>query len=395
MITNVLQRNKDLFLSTYKRIPIEIVYGDGVHLFDKSGERYLDMFSGLGVNALGYSFPKIVEVVSRQIGKFGHLSNNYLSDIQIEFTEKLLLYSGMSKAFLTNSGAEAIEGAVKLIRLKYGPDKKIFSLSKSFHGRTYAAMTLTGNSKYKSGFEPLVNNIEQIDFNDVADLRNKISENTCAIFLEFLQGEGGINEVSLDFVNTLSDLKNKFDFLVVSDGIQCGTGRTGKPYSHSHYNIEPDIIVTAKAIGGGLPLGAILVKEELADIFPLGKHGSTFGGNPVCCAAGKVVLEEVYENGLMDYANDTGIYFKSQLENMKTRYSDSICEVRGRGLMIGVELKYAGVKLVEDLFRGKILSNCTAENVIRILPPLIINKNEIDYFLYNFEELIKIGQYGN
>jgi acetylornithine/N-succinyldiaminopimelate aminotransferase len=394
MLQELLNQDKQFFLQTYNRIPLEISHGEGVHLFDKKGTKYLDMFSGLGVNALGYSHPRIIEAVLNQVRKFAHLSNNYLTEIQIEFAEKLLKYSDKSKLFLTNSGTEAVEAAVKLIRLKYGAQKNIYSLTNSFHGRTYAAMTLTGKEKYKKGFEPLVNNIFQIDFNSTKDLLNKLDDSTAAVFIEFLQGEGGINEVSIEFVSELKKLKEKYGFLIVSDGIQCGTGRTGKAYAHSHYDILPDIIVTAKAIGGGLPIGAMMVSDELSDIFTIGKHGTTFGGNPISCAAGKVVLEEVYENGLIENVILLGNYFKAELSLLKTRYPNSIIDIRGRGLMLGIEMSFPCSQVVKDLFSKLILSNCTNDNVIRLLPPLIISKSEIDFFLYSFEQLLKTNNYG-
>ncbi len=321
---------------------------------------------------------------------FGHLSNNYITDVQIEFAELLLKHSNMSKVFLSNSGTEAIEGAIKLIRKKYGPDKKIYSLTNSFHGRTYGAMSLTARSKYRKGFEPLLPNIEHINFNDVNDLQNKIDGNTAGIFIEFIQGEGGINVVSQEFADKIKELRNKFDFLIVADGIQCGIGRTGLPFSHNHLNINPDIIVSAKAIGGGLPLGAILISSELENVFEVGKHGTTFGGNPVSCAAGKVVLEEVFENGLMNQAAELGKYLIEQLIELKKMYPNDIKEVRGKGFMVGVDLYYNGNKIVERMRERKVLANCTNETVIRLLPPLIITKNDIDFFLYNFHETLKL-----
>ncbi len=389
MAQNIFEKEKEFFLHTYNRIPIEIKSAQGVHLIDKNGNRYLDFFSGLGVNALGYAHPKIVKAVSEQIVKFAHLSNNYITDIQIEFTELLLKHSKMSKVFLSNSGTESVEGAIKLIRKKYGPDKKIFSLTNSFHGRTYGAMSLTARAKYKKGFEPLLPNIEQINFNDTNDLQNKIDENTAGIFIEFIQGEGGINVVSHEFTDKLKELRNKFDFLIVADSIQCGIGRTGLPFSHNHLNVNPDIIVSAKAIGGGLPLGAILVSEELKEVIEVGKHGTTFGGNPVSCAAGKVVLVEVFENGLMNHVAELGKYLIEQLNELKKMFPEDIKEIRGKGFMVGIDLYYAGNKTVQKLREKKVLANCTNETVIRLLPPLIISKNDIDFFLYNFHETLK------
>ena len=389
MTQNIFEKEKELFIHTYNRIPIEIKFGQGVHLIDKNGNKYLDFFSGLGVNALGYAHPKIVEAVSNQIAKFGHLSNNYISEIQIEFAELLLKHSKMSKVFLSNSGTESIEGAIKLIRKKYGPNKKIYSLTNSFHGRTYGAMSLTARMKYRKGFEPLLPNIDQINFNDVDDLNNKVDADTAGIFIEFIQGEGGINVVSQNYISRLNELKSKFDFLIVSDEIQCGIGRTGLPFSHDHFSVKPDIIVSAKAIGGGLPLGAILISSELETVFEVGKHGTTFGGNPISCAAGKVVLEEVFENGLMEQVAEHGIYLIEQLNELQKIFPNDIKEIRGKGLMVGIDLFYNGNKIVENLRERRVLANCTNETVIRLLPPLIITKNDIDFFLYNFHETLK------
>ncbi len=385
----ILNLEKELFLHTYNRLPIEISHGSGVNLIDKEGNRYLDFFSGLAVNALGYSHPKIVQAVCTQIQKFAHLSNNYITDVQIEFTELLLKYSGMSKAFLTNSGTESVEGTLKLLRKHYGPDKTIYSLTGSFHGRTYGAVTLTGKEKYTNGFAPLLPGIDHINFNNVSDLTRKIGKNTAAVFVEFIQGEGGINVVSEEFAQELINLRNEFDFAIVSDEIQSGIGRTGKPFACNHHNIKPDIIVSAKAIGGGLPLGAILVSEKFDNVFTPGIHGTTFGGNPVCCAAGKVVLEEVFENGLMDKVYELGNYLSNQLGEIKLMFPEDINEIRGKGFMQGIELNYPGNDIVKKMRERKVLTNCTNNTVLRLLPPLISEKNDIDFFLYNLHEVMK------
>lgn len=387
-MSSVFEREKELFLPTYSRIPIEVERGEGVFIIDKKGDRYLDFFSGLAVNALGYAHPKVVKAVIEQVSKFAHLSNNYIADIQIEFTEKLLKYSKMDKAFLANSGTEAMEGTLKLIRLKQGPDKKIFSLTNSFHGRTYGALTLTGRDKYKKGFEPLLPNIAHIEFNDVADLEAKIDVNTAAIIFEFIQGEGGINEVSSEFINKVLELKKKYNFILVADAIQDGIGRSGKAFVHEYHNLRPDILVTAKAIGGGLPLGAFLTTNEFKDVFTVGKHGTTYGGNPVCCAAGKVVLEEVFENGLLESVNTLGNYFIGCLNSLKVQYPAKIKEVRGRGFMIGIDLHYDGLETVKKLRGEKVLINCTNNSVLRILPPLIATKENIDFFLEKFKLIL-------
>lgn len=390
MNLNIFDREKEIFLPVYNRIPLEISHGEGVYLFDKNGNRYQDLFAGLAVNALGYAHPKIVQAVSSQIAKFGHISNRFITDVQIELGELLLKYSGMSKVFLSNSGTEATEGALKIIRKKEGPDKKIFSLTQSFHGRTYGALSLTYREKYKKGFEPLLPNIYQIHFNDVKDLKKQVDESTAAVFLEFIQGEGGINIVSEEFASVLFELRDKYHFSVVADEIQSGIGRTGKPFAFNHFNVLPDIIIAAKAIGGGLPLGAILTSSKLDNVLKADLHGTTFGGNPVSCAAGNVVLHEVFENGIMENAAELGKYFIENLKKLAGKLPGHIKEVRGKGFMIGIELQYAGQDIVNKILEKKILINCTNQNVLRILPPLIITKKEIDYFLVNLEESFRI-----
>ena len=389
MNTDLFQKEKEYFIHTYNRIPVDLAYGEGVHLFDKKGNRYLDFFSGLGVNALGYSHPGIIKAVSDQISKFGHLSNYFVTDIQVEFSEKLLKYSKMSKVFLSNSGTEAVEAAIKLIRKKFGPDKKIFSLSNAFHGRTYGALSLTANDNYRIPFLPLLPNIHQIAFNNIQDLITNIGKDTAAVFVEFIQGEGGINMVSEEFVNELNTLRNKYEFILVSDCIQCGIGRTGKAFSHDYYDVAPDIILSAKAIGGGLPLGALLVNDALSEEFAPGDHGTTFGGNPVSCAAGNVVLTEVFERGLVNNVENNGDYLIGQLLELKDMYPAHIKEVRGRGFMIGVDFNSECANIVAKLRDRKIFSNCTNKTVLRLLPPLIMEKNDIDFFLYNLHESIK------
>lgn len=389
MNTNLFEKEKEYFIHTYKRIPVDISYGEGVYLYDKQGNRYLDLFSGLGVNALGYAHPGIVKAVSDQISKYAHLSNYFVTDIQVEFSEKLLKCSRMSKVFLSNSGTEAVEAAIKLIRKKYGPDKRIFSLTNAFHGRTYGALSLTANTKYRAPFLPLLPNIYQLEFNSLDDLKKNLGPDTAAVFVEFIQGEGGINLVSEEFIKELKILKEKYNFILVSDCVQSGIGRTGKAFAHDYYDISPDIILAAKAIGGGLPLGAMLVNDTLAEEFAPGDHGTTFGGNSVCCAAGNVVLTEVFEHGLVDEVKKNGAYFIDQLIVLRDMYPGHIKEVRGRGYMIGIDFKYECTNIVEKLRNRRIFANCTNNTVLRLLPPLILEKNDIDFFLYNLQEIIK------
>lgn len=384
----LLEKDKETFLTTYRRIPLDIAYGKGVHLYTKSGEKYLDFFSGLGVHALGHSHPKIIKAINSQINNFSHISNYFLTPIQIEFTELLLKHSGMKRAFLTNSGTETVEAALKLLRKKFGPDKKIFSLSNSFHGRTYGALSLTANENYRNSFVPLLPGIYQMNFNSVEDLKKNIDKNTAAIFLEFVQGEGGINLVSQEFIDCLKDLRNKYDFAIVADEIQSGIGRTGKGFSFEHFDLKPDIIVSAKAIGGGLPLGALLVSDEYIEVFNQGDHGTTFGGNPVACAAGKVVLEEVFNKNIIKSVAKLGEFLINELNKLKELVPGKIKEIRGKGFMIGIEINVSGKDIEDKMLKQNILINLTNKNTIRLLPPLTTTKTEIDFFLEHFYKTI-------
>ena len=385
----LLEREKKYFLNTYSRIPLDITHGEGAYLYTSDVEKYLDFFSGLGVNALGHSHPKIVKAINEQVEKFSHLSNYYITEIQIEFVELLLKHSGMEKVFLTNSGAEAVEVALKLLRKKYGPDRKIFSLTNSFHGRTYGALSLTAREKYRESFKPLLPGIYQLNFNNLDDLKQNVDETTAAIFLEFIQGEGGINFLSQEYINLLKDLRDKYGFAIVADEIQSGIGRTGKGFAFEHFNIIPDIIICAKAIGGGLPLGALLTSGDYADIFIPGDHGTTFGGNPVACAAGTIVLDEVFENDLVSSVANYGEYLIQKLSEFKDLNLSKIKEVRGKGFMIGIEISGSGKEVVDQMRERNILINSTNENTIRLLPPLIATKTEIDIFLENFYKVME------
>ncbi len=381
-----------VILNTYRRIPLEIVKGDGVHLITKDGKRYLDFFSGLAVNALGYNHPKITGAINNQLSRYVHLSNYYINDPQVQLAELLVKYSYLAGVFFTNSGTEAVEAAIKLIRKAFGPEKNILSLTDSFHGRTYGALSLTGRPKYREPFLPLLPKINQIKFNDVKDLKEKTDNNTAAVFLEFIQGEGGINLLSNQFVSTLIDLKSKYNFAIIADEVQSGLGRTGKPFSFNYYNINPDIVITAKSLGGGLPLGAMITNKNYSNVFSFGDHGSTFGGNPVACAAGVAVIEEIFENKLYEDVYKLGNYFLSELELLRQKFPAKIAEVRGRGFMIGVEMNINCIRIVEALRIRRVLVNCTSQKVIRILPPLITVKEEIDFFLYTFDEVLREHQ---
>ncbi|MFI5236363.1 MAG: aspartate aminotransferase family protein [Ignavibacteriales bacterium] len=389
-LSHIFIGEKEVFLQTYNRLPLEISHGKGVHLFSKDGQRYLDFFSGLGVNVLGYGNEKLIRAIEDQSNKFIHLSNYYITNSQAELARRLIKYSGLSKVFFTNSGTEAVEASIKLIRKIFGPDKKIISFSNSFHGRTYGSLSLTWNEKYKKNFAPLLSNIIFSEFNDVNTIEKIADENTAAVFIEFIQGEGGINVASEKFVEKINSLRKKLGFVLVADEIQSGIGRTGKPFAFNRYKIIPDLLLVAKAIGGGLPLGALITSDKYSNVFQPGDHGSTFGGNPVACSAGLVVLDEVFENGLMDNALNLGEYFKSELTSLQSICPDKIIDVRGSGFMLGVQISDSCKSLVTAFQENKILVNCTNQNVLRILPPLIANKENIDFFLKVFKEVLTI-----
>ena len=388
---DTLEREAQYFFHTYKRIPLEIEKGEGVYLFTRDGKRYLDMFSGLAVNALGYGHPGIIKAIEEQSRRYIHLSNYYLQEPQLRLAELLVKYSGCDKVFFCNSGTEAIEGAIKVAR-RWGSQngkKEIISFSNAFHGRTMGALSMMDRPKYREGYEPFLENFRIVEFNNPGALREAVGATTAAVVLEFIQGEGGICPVSPEFADELRALKAKFGFLLIADEIQSGIGRTGKFFGFQHYNNSPDIVVVAKPLGGGLPLGAILGSAPLAKVLEPGVHGTTFGGNPVACAAGIVVLHEIMENGVMDNAATMGSILKAKLRELKKEFPSIIKEVRGYGLMLGMELAREGDSIVTALREKGILLNCTNQNVLRFLPPLIISEQHIDETVTVLREILR------
>lgn len=377
---DIIERESKVFFHTYKRIPLEIERGEGVYVFGKDGKKYLDMFAGLAVNALGYNHRGIIEAIERQIHRYIHLSNYYLQDTQIGLAERLVEATGYSKVFLSNSGTEVIEGALKIAR-KWGKEKKkstIVSFSNAFHGRTMGALSSMDRIKYRNGYEPFLPGFVSIPFNDPDALRKIVNNDTLAVMLEFIQGEGGINIAGNDFVEEMYRLQQQYGFLVIADEIQAGLGRTGKFFSFQHYTIQPDIVTVAKPLGGGLPLGAILGSERMAKVLDYGVHGTTFGGNPVACAAGIVVLNELTTGDLIQNVVKVGEYLFAQLKQLQQEFPSLIVNVRGKGLMIGVELSREGDSIVEQMRNEGVLINCTNQTVLRFLPPLIIQAGHVD-----------------
>ncbi|MBA4312454.1 MAG: aspartate aminotransferase family protein [Chlorobiaceae bacterium] len=386
-----MDKNKvNYFFATYNRFPIHIDYGDGVYLFDIEGKKYLDFFGGLAVNSLGYNDADIRRAITDQIDKYIHLSNYFIQEPQQQLAKLLATHTGYKKVFFTNSGTEAIEGAIKITR-KWGiPSGKseIIAFSNSFHGRTLGALSLMDRNKYRDGFGPFLPNCKIIPFNDPIVLEKTIDENTAAVFLEFLQGESGIIPATEKFIVTLKQLQNKYKFLIVADEIQSGIGRTGKLFFFEHFDINPDIVVVAKALGGGLPLGAILGNNSVADILTPGTHGSTFGGNPVACAAGVAVLNKIINERIMENAERIGKYLFHHLHELQKKYPAIIKYVRGTGCMIGIELDRECTSIVTTMREQGILINCTNTNVIRLLPPLIIKEEHVDHFIKELKQIL-------
>jgi predicted acetylornithine/succinylornithine family transaminase len=377
----IIEQEQNDFIQVYNRLPIVIDRAEGIKVWDKNGRVYLDFLAGIAVDVLGHSHPKIIEAIEKQAKRYLHTSNYLYQDIQIEFVKKLKKMSGFNKVFLSNSGTESIEGAIKLVR-KWGNQHnkdEIISFTGGFHGRTYGALSMMDKPLYKNNFGPFLDGFKILPYNSISDLKSNINEKTSGVFLEFIQGEGGVVPANQDFIDILFELKNKYNFLIVADEIQSGMGRTGKFFAFEHYNVEPDIATSSKGLGGGLPLGAILVRDYLKDVFQKSEHGSTFGGNPLACATGLASLIEI-ENNLMDNTKIQGGYFINKLKGIASNFPKFISNVQGKGLMIGLKLTFPAKDLVNKLLDYGIISNATNQNVLRIVPPLIINKQDIDEF---------------
>jgi len=368
------------FFPTYKRLPLEIARGEGVHLIAADGTRYLDMFAGLAVNDLGYGHAKVLDAIREQSQRYIHLSNYFLQEPQIRLAEVLCRQSGFPRVFFANSGTEAIEGALKIAR-KWGSTrgkKSLLGFSNAFHGRTMGALSIMDKQKYREGFEPFLEHCRSISFNEPGAIRGAVDAGTAAVVLECIQGEGGVRPVTQEFADTIGDLQKQFGFLLIADEIQSGAGRTGTFFAFQHFGLRPDIVTMAKPIGGGLPLGAILGGPAVKDVLQPGMHGTTFGGNPVACAAGIAVLTEIEERGLMKNAEKMGGALKSGFETLMKEFPSLIREVRGKGLMLGIDLQRDGDPVVDAMRERRILINCTDRTVLRFLPPLIIGREHVD-----------------
>lgn len=362
-------------MNNYARLPVKFVRGKGVLLYDEKGREYLDFISGIGVNSLGHSHPRLIEVIKSLSEKIIHVSNLFENPWQEELAEKLVKeFHTSAKVFFCNSGTESVEAALKLAR-KYWKDKgenkwKFISFEKSFHGRTYGSLSATGQPKLHIGFEPLVSGFSYAKLNDIDSVYKLIDDETAGIIIEVIQGEGGINEASKEFLEELQNLVEDKNTLLIIDEVQTGIGRTGKFFAYQHFGLTPHIITLAKGLGGGVPIGAVLAVDEIAESFTPGSHGSTFGGNPLACSVASVVVDEVKK--ILPHVEEVGRYFKEKLISLNKG------KVKGRGLMLGLETGMECKEIVLKALENGLVINCTADKVLRFLPPLIVEKDHVD-----------------
>lgn len=382
-------------MNTYQRPPLVFTHGKGCYLYDERGREYLDFLGGIAVNALGYAHPRLVRVIRRQAQQMVHVSNLFHNPFQGPLAKKLAAWSGLDRVFFTNSGTEAIEGALKLARAHARqasggsvPKTRILALENSFHGRTFGALSITATAKYREPFEPLVPGVEFVRFNDVADLEARFDASVCALVVETIQGEGGIHPVSEAFWRRACALCAGYDAALIADEIQCGLGRTGRPFAYQKFALPPDIAVVAKPLAGGLPLGAILASEKFAAAFTPGVHGTTFGGGPLVCAVALEFLSTVEEEDLLENVRERGAELRASLERLAARF-DFVREVRGEGLMLGMELAVDGKPYVKQALQRSLVINCAHDCTLRLLPPFILRQKHIREFLAKMEIVLE------
>lgn len=389
-LNEVFESYKEYILPTYTKTPLVFVKGKGSNLWDIHNKQYLDFFPGWGVGSLGHCHPKVMQAVRDQVSKLIFIPNNYYHIPQAKLAREIIYWSFAGKVFFCNSGAEANEGAIKLSR-KFGNGRfEIITFENSFHGRTMAALSATGQKKYQAGFEPLVQGFKTVKFNDINAVRSALTDKTVAIMLELIQGEGGINVATADFVRQLRQLCDEKNLLLIIDEVQTGLGRTAKMFAFQHYGIMPDIMTLAKALGGGLPIGVMVVSKRIADILGPGMHASTFGGSPLVCRAALAVFGAIQKDKLLKNAQNMGEYLFERLNALKNKYP-VIKEVRGKGLMAGVELDIEGKAIVQACMDKGLLINCTHDKVLRIMPALTVTKGQINKAIKVLEEALKQG----
>jgi len=388
----LINDSDNYLFSTYKRYPIVLIRGEGSRVWDQDGKEYLDFVSGIAVCNLGHCHPKIVDAITKQARTLIHVSNLYHIKPQIELARLLVESSFADKVFFCNSGAEANEGAIKLARKymrdTYGKERsEIIVMDNSFHGRTLATLTATGQEKFKAGFDPLMPGFKHVPFNDIEAVSQAVTDKTGAILVEPIQGEGGVNCPSDNYLPELRALCDEKKILLILDEVQVGMGRTGRLFAYEHYGITPDIMTLAKALAGGLPIGALLARKEVAASFTPGTHASTFGGNPLVTAAAIASLTTINNSSFLEHCRTMGNYLMDQLNRLKKK-NPSIREVRGKGLLVGMELDQPAADIVDKCLEKGLLINCVQEKVLRFLPPLTITKKEIDQAVSTLEEVL-------
>lgn len=378
----IIEETEKYYLPVFGRYPMVMELGQGCRVWDNEGNEYVDAFAGIAVNSLGYNHPVLVKAISEQAAKLMHCSNLYYTEIQAKALRMVAEATGMDRIFFANCGAEGNEGAMKLAR-KYGVSKaptkyKIISADESFHGRTFDTLAATGHDYYHVGYGPLSPGHVLVPYGDIKALEAQMDDDVCAVLLEPIQGEGGVHVPSDEYLQQVRALCDKHDALLIFDEVQTGVARTGKWFAYMHSGVKPDILTFAKGIGGGFPVAGFAVPERLAHVFKPGDHGGTFGGNPLACAAVYATLTTIKSEGLVDKVAEKGEYFKNELRKLQEKYPDKVTDVRGCGLMLGMEVAGEGKPIVESCLANNVIVNCTAGNVIRIVPPLIISREEID-----------------
>lgn len=393
MLTEELELYSSQYLmQTYARLPISIVRGQGCKVFDAEGREYLDFVAGVAVNALGHSHPDLITAIEQQVRHLIHASNLYYSEPQVQLAQQLVELSFGQKVFFCNSGAEANEAAIKLARKyaaeAFGPERfEIITMHNSFHGRTLATLTATGQSKVQEGFAPLPAGFTYATLNDIESIERLITDRTAAVMVEPIQGEGGVVVADQTFMRELRTLCTERQILLMFDEIQTGIGRTGTMFAYEQYGIQPDVMTLAKGLGGGVPIGACIARDEVAQAFGPGSHGSTFGGNPLACAAGLAVLRVLVDGQFLEKSRTVGSYLTKGLQELQSRIP-LITDVRGVGLLQGIELSIEGKPVVQDCLARRILINCTMDRVLRFMPPLIVTQKEIDQLLHVLSDVL-------
>jgi acetylornithine/N-succinyldiaminopimelate aminotransferase len=385
-------KDQEFYLPTFKRIPLTFIKGLGSKLWDVENKEYTDLLAGIAVNNVGHCHPKVVKAIQEQAAELMHISNFFVSPAQVGLSELLVKISGLDRVFLTNSGAESVEGAIKIAR-RYAHSKgkggKIISMENSFHGRTLATIA-TGQPKYQEGFGPMPTGFMQVPFNDFEAIEKEINQDVAAVILEPIQGEGGIIPADPNYLKALRALCNEYDVVLIFDEIQSGIGRTGQWFAKDIYGVQPDIMTLAKGLGGGMPIGAFLCNEKISNSIQFGDHGTTFGGNPMASAAALATLKVIMDENLRQAAKEKGDWLKAKLNALKKKFP-VIQMVRGEGLMLGVVLEIPAIEIMQKLLKTGFITNATAVNVLRLVPPLNIEKKDLKNFI-NALELVLIQQ---